>query len=344
MSNAQTPSSENVPPVQQMMTMMAGFWVSRGLYAAATLGLADLLTMPKPVAEIAKATGTQVRPLYRLLRALASVGIFSERADGSFENTPLSDTLRTDAPQSLRYTTMSELGLTHFGPWGEILQSLKTGGPSFDHVFGMPVFDWFAKNPERSAIFNKSMLELTAMVEPAVLEAYDFSSCGPTIADIGGGHGGLLARILTKHTNLRGIVFDAANVVAGAPDVLRSAGVADRCTTASGNFFEAVCGGADTYLMKHIIHDWDDAKCQRILQNCHRVMKPSAKVVMVDQVVSGRNEPSLAKWSDLLMMLIPGGAERTAEEFDKLLASAGFKLTRIVATKSPVSVIEGQRV
>lgn len=325
-----------------MLQMIAGFWVSRSVYAAATLGISDLLAEPKSAEQLASETGTSARPLYRLLRALASVGVYRERTDGKFESTPLSDTLKT-GENSLRFTAMSELGVSHYGPWGELMHSLKTGQPAFDRVFGMPVFEWFGKNPDRAEIFNRSMTELTSIVEPAVLEAYDFSGCG-TIVDVGGGHGTQLAGILQKHRSLRGIVFDAPNVVAGAPAKLAEFGVADRCTTASGDFFKSVCPGGDTYMMKHIIHDWDDDRCRTILRHCHQHMKPGAKVLIVDQVLPEGNEPSLGKFSDLLMMIMPGGLERTANEFKLLLESSGFALSRIVPTKSPVSVVEGVRV
>lgn len=324
-----------------MLQMIAGFWVSRAVYAAATLGISDLLAEPKSAEQLASETGTGARPLYRLLRALASVGVYRERDDGKFESTPLSDTLKT-SENSLRFTAMSELGVSHYGPWGELIHSLKTGRPAFDHVFGVPVFEWFGKNPERSEIFNRSMTELTSIVEPAVLEAYDFTGCG-TIVDVGGGHGTLLAGILQKHPHLRGIVFDSPNVVAGAPAKLAEFGVADRSTTASGDFFQSVYAGGDTYLMKHIIHDWDDDRCRAILRNCHKHMKPGARMLIVDQVLPEGNEPSIGKFSDLLMMIMPGGLERTASEFESLLQSSGFKLSRIIPTKSPVSVVEGIR-
>jgi len=332
--------SNEAPPQQAMMQLMAGFWISRAVHAAAVLGLADLLESPRTANQLAIDTGMHSRSMYRLMRALASVGVFRERDDGRFESTPLSDTLKSAGDGSLRYTAISELGLTHYGPWGELLQSLKNGKPSFDAVFGMPIFDWFARNPDRSEIFNRSMSELTALVEPAVLDAYDFSGLG-TIVDVGGGHGSLLAGILQKHPSLRGIVFDAPEVVAGTPEKLRAAGVADRCTTASGDFFASVVPGGDTYIMKHIIHDWDDDKCRTILTHCRSVMKPGSKILVVDQVLPGRNEPSLGKFSDLIMMVMPGGQERTEDEFRTLLESAGFTFSRVVPTRSIVSVVEG---
>jgi hypothetical protein len=328
------------PPSQVMMQMIAGFWVSRTVYTAATLGLADLVKEgPKSADELASVTGTDGRSMYRLLRALASVGVFAERADKEFESTPLSETLRSDAPDCLRYTAMSELGVSHFGPWGEFMHSLKTGRPSFDHVFGMPVFEWFGKNPDRAKIFNGSMTELTNLVEPAVLEAYDFSDCG-TIVDVGGGHGGLIASILKKHANLKGVVYDSPQVVAGAPALFEERGVAERATAVGGDFFKSVPAAGDTYVMKHIIHDWYDDKCTTLLKHCHGVMKPGGKVLIVDQVLPEGNAPSIGKFTDLLMMVMPGGMERSEAEFKALLTGAGFKFSRVVPTKSTVSVVE----
>ncbi|HEX8340469.1 MAG TPA: methyltransferase [Tepidisphaeraceae bacterium] len=340
--NASDPSQPAPPAVTTMLGMIAGFWVSRAVWAAAELGLADRLPAPRTADELAGELGLHGRSLYRMMRALASVGVFREHADGRFENTPLSDTLRTGAPDSVRALARSELGPSHYPAWGEILYSLQTGRPSFDKVFGEPVFAWFEKNPQRAEVFNESMGELTRTVEPAVLEAYDFSDCG-TIVDVGGGFGGLLTAILRRHAGVRGVVFDAASVVERAGPRLAEAGLADRCTTAAGDFFQSVPPGGDTYLMKHIIHDWNDEQCVTILRHCHAAMKPGSRVLIIDQVLPGPNEPSLGKFSDLIMLQLPGGMERTADEFKALLAAAGFEFRRIVPTQSPVSVIEGVR-
>ncbi|MDB5326852.1 MAG: methylase involved in ubiquinone/menaquinone biosynthesis, partial [Phycisphaerales bacterium] len=243
------------PPAATMLQMIAGFWVSRAVWAAAELGLPDKLPTPRTADDLAKELGLHGRSLYRLMRALASVGVFHEHADGRFENTPLSSTLKNDAPDSVRALARSELGHCHYPSWGEILYSVETGKPSFDKVYGMPVFEWFGKNPERAQVFNQSMSELTNTVEPAVLEAFDFSDCG-TIVDVGGCFGSLLIGILQKYPQLKGVVFDAPSVVEGAKPKIAAAGLTDRCTTVAGDFFKAVPAGGDTYIMKHIIHDW----------------------------------------------------------------------------------------
>ncbi|MGN6506989.1 MAG: methyltransferase [Tepidisphaeraceae bacterium] len=344
MFNATGPSTGDAaqPPAATMLQMIAGFWIARAVWAAAELGLADLLPAPRSIDDLARDTGTQPDALYRLMRALASVGVFRELDDRRFESTPLADTLRSDSPDSVRALARSELGHGHYAAWGEILYSLRTGKPSFDHVFGMPVFEWFGKHPERSAVFNQSMSELTRTVEPAVLEAYDFSACG-TIVDVGGCFGSLLIAILTKHPALRGVVFDAPDVAAAAQAKIHAAGLSDRLAAVGGDFFQDVPGGGDTYLMKHIIHDWTDAQCVTLLRHCRDVMKAGGILLILDQVLPGPNEASLGKFSDLIMLQLPGGRERTAGEFERLLNDSGFDLARIVATRSPVSIIEGVR-
>ena len=335
-------SVKQAAPQDTLLQVLVGFWASRCVYVAAKLGIADLLDSPKTAEQLAHDTGMHPRAMYRLMRALACGGIFRERNDGRFEQTDASRFLRSDIPNSLRYTMLSELGPTHYGPWGELLHSVQTGQPAFDHVFGEPIFSWFQKHPDRSKIFNQSMSELTAMVEPAVLEAYDFSNCG-TLVDVGGGRGSLIAAVLRKHKSLRGVVYDAPHVVEAAKTHLAEMGVADRATTAAGDFFHSVPAGGDTYMMKHIIHDWDDDLCRKILRNCHKVLKPGGKVLIIDQVLPGRNEFSPGKFSDLLMMVMPGGAERTEKEFRALLESSGFKCARIIPTNSIVDVVEGVR-
>lgn len=325
-----------------MLQMISGFWVSRCIYAAAELGLADHIQQPTSVEDLAAKLKLHGRSLYRLLRALASVGIFRETDSGQFEATPLSNTLRSDAPRTFRSLARMELGHDHYACWGELLYSVQTGKPSFDKIYDKPVFDWYAEHPERSKVFNQAMSELTAVAEPAVLKAYDFSDCG-TIVDVGGCFGSLLIPILSKHKHLHGVVFDAPNVVTGAAGPIRAAGLSDRLSMAAGDFFQAVPAGGDTYIMKHIIHDWNDVQCVQILKNCHAVMKPGSRVLILESVLPGANQPSFGKFVDLIMLQMPGGAERTEPEFDRLLTQAGFKLNRIVPTESHISVIEGVR-
>jgi hypothetical protein len=308
---------------------------------AATLGLADHLQAgPKDTAELAEATGTHAPSLYRLLRALASVGLIVEDEDKRFRLTPLGATLQSNVPGSLRALAMSELGGIHYPAWGAAMHSIKTGEIAFDHVFGMSCWDYLAQHPEQAQIFNQSMSDLTALVEAAVLESFDFSSFGK-IVDVGGGHATLLTSILEKSPQAKGVLFDAPQVVEGARKQIEARGLAERCEVVDGDFFKTVPAGGDAYIMKHIIHDWNDKQSIAILKQIRREIKDDGKLLLVEQVILPGNEPQLGKFSDLLMMVMVGGRERTEEEFRELFAASGFKLTRITQTQSPVSIIEG---
>ena len=263
----------------------------------------------------------------------------TEDASKRFQLTPLGETLRSDATGSLRAFATSELGEAHYPAWGALLHSVKTGEIAFDHVFGMPVWDYFGKHPENAQTFNQSMTELTRMVEEAVTEAYDFSSFGK-IVDVGGGHASLLSSILKKNTAATGILFDAPQVAEGARASVENHGLTERCEVVGGNFFESVPEGGDAYIMKHIIHDWDDKESITILKQIRRAIKDDGKLVLIEQVLPEGNEPSLGKFSDLIMMVMTGGRERTEKEFAALFEAGGFRLERIVPTNSPMSLIE----
>jgi hypothetical protein len=324
----------------KMVEMISGFWVSRVVYIAAKLGLADQLKdTARTASEIAEATGTHAPSLYRVMRALAGAGILAEAEEKRFQLTPLGATLRSDAPFSLRALATSELGEVHYPSWGALLHTVKTGERGFDHVFGTDCWDYFGKHPEYAQIFNQSMTELTRIVEPAVARAYDFSAFAK-IVDVGGGHGGLLTSILKKSPGSKGVIMDAPQVIEGAKKRIEAEGLTERCEALGGNFFEAVPEGGDAYIMKHIIHDWEDPQAIAILKNCRKAIKEGGKVILVESVIPEGNEPSLAKYGDLVMMLIPGGRERTAKEFGALFQAAGFRLERIIPTESPLCVIE----
>ncbi|MGB7921968.1 MAG: methyltransferase [Pyrinomonadaceae bacterium] len=328
-------------PQFQMLQMISGFWVSRAIHLAATLGLADKLhERPLDAAELAEATGTHAPSLYRLLRALASVGLLAEGDDKCFALTPLGATLRSNVPGSMRALAMSELGGVHYPAWGEAMHSIKTGETAFDQVFGMSCWDYLGQHPEQAEIFNQSMSELTALVEAAVLESYDFSSFDK-IVDVGGGHASLISSILEKSQQAKGVLFDAPQVVEGARKKIEARGLAERCEVAGGDFFKAVPAGGDAYIMKHIIHDWNDKQSITILKHIRRAIKENGKLLLVEQVILPGNEPQLGKFSDLIMMVMVGGRERTEEEYRALFAAAGFKLTKLTPTQSPVSIIEG---
>ena len=336
--------SESAPPPQfAMLQLITGFWVSRAIYVAAKLGLADLVKdSPKTADELARLTGTHSPSLYRALRALASVGVFTDDGRGRFAQTPLSETLRSDTPGSLRALAIVELGQEHYPAWGNLMHSVKTGEIAFDNLFKQNAWEYYAQNPEDASNFNESMRGLTEMVNVAVLEAYDFSGADKLV-DVAGGTGRLISSILSAYPRMRGVLFDLPHVIAEAGPLLDAAGVRDRCETSTGDFFRSVPEGGDAYVMKWIIHDWDDEKSTAILKNIRRAMDEKGKLLLIEMVVPEGNQPDLSKFLDLDMMVMTGGRERTEAEFNSLLAASGFKLTRVVRTASPICVIEAVR-
>jgi len=333
---------EQPTPQQQISRMLTGYWVSQALYVAAKLGLADLLKDgPRTADALAPATQTHPRSLYRLLRSLASIGVFAEDEQRNFSLTPLADCLRSDLPGSQRSLAIMT-GEEHYHSFGQLLFSVQTGKMAFDKLYGMPVFDFLQKHPEQAKIFDEAMVGVHGRETAAMLDAYDFSGIG-MLADIGGGNGSVLTTILKKYPAMRGILFDLPGVVERAKAKIQAAGVADRCQVIGGNFFESVPGGADAYLLRHIIHDWDEEKATRILQNVCRAMGKDGRLLVVESVIPPGSNPSFGKLLDLAMLVLPGGEERTEEEYRKLYETAGFRLTRIVPTKAEVGVIEGKK-
>ena len=330
-------------PQFAMLQMITGFWVSRAIYVAAKLGLADLVKdSPKTAVELARLTGTHSPSLYRALRALASVGVFADDGQGRFAQTPLSETLRSDTPGSLRAIAIVELGQERFPAWGNLMHSVKTGETAFDNIYKQSAWEYYARNPEDARNFNEAMKGLTEMINVATLEAYDFSGVDKLV-DVAGGTGGLISAILAAHPRMRGVLFDLPHVIAEAGPALDAAGVLDRCETAAGDFFRTVPEGGAAYVMKWIIHDWDDEKATVILKNIHRAMDEKGKLLLIEMIVLEGNQPDLSKFLDLNMMVITGGRERTEGEFKSLLAASGFELTRVIRTMSPVCIIEAVR-
>ncbi len=328
-------------PHTRLAQMIAGYWHSQAIYAAAKLGIADLLAEgPRSASELAVASGARPDWLYRLLRALASVGIFAETEDRRFSLTPLAEPLRSGVPGSQRPMALM-FGAEHYQVWGLLAEVLVSGENAFEKAFGQPIFDYLRNHPEEAAIFDAAMTSIHGRETEAVLAAYDFSGIS-VLADIGGGNGSKLSAILQRHPSMRGILFDLPHVVERARWALTAAGVSDRCDTQGGDFFQAVPAGADAYLLRHIIHDWDDRKSQAILQHCHAAMPPQGRLLLVESVIPSGNEPCPAKFLDLTMMLIPGGQERTEEEYRQLFQASGFELTAIIPTSAEVSVIEGR--
>lgn len=320
--------------------LISGYWVSQAIYAAAKFSIADhLKDGARSVEDLAATTSTNPDALYRLLRALASLGIFVETGSKEFALTPLAEGLRSDVPGSKRALALM-MGDEQFRAWSEIEYSIRTGKMAFDKVFGKPVFEYLGEHPEKAKIFDAAMVGIHGRESDAIAAAYDFSGI-KVVADIGGGNGSQLIGLLTKCPHLKGILFDLPHVVERAKERIAAAGLADRCELVGGSFFESVPAGADAYLMRHIIHDWDDEKSLTILRNCHKVMSAENKLLVVESVIPPGNEPFGGKLLDLVMLLIPGGKERTEEEYRTLYQRAGFKLSRVCPTESEVSVVEG---
>ena len=337
-----SPSSQHAPGPDahgRIQEIGSGYRPAACIYVAAKLKIADLLAGgPKPVSELAGAAKVNEGALYRVLRAIASMGIFREEAPRTFANTLLSETLR-DIPGSSRDALLFLADPLHFRVFAELLHSVETGGTAFKKTTGMEPFDFFRQNEEENRSFNTAMTSISGQMVPPAVAAYDFGESG-TLADVGGGHGILLAMILQKHRGLRGIVCDLPHVVEGAKPRIESVGLASRCEVVGGDFFQSV-PAADSYVMKSIIHDWDEPRAVAILRNCVKAMRDrSGKVILIEMVVAEGNDPSLAKWIDIEMLAMAGGRERTEAEYADLFAKAGLRLSRVVRTSSPFCVIE----
>jgi hypothetical protein len=281
--------------------------------------------------------------LYRLLRALASVGIFTEVEPEQFGLTPMAEALRADAPASQRGMARLLAGEANWRTWGQLGHSVQTGQSAFQHVHGLDVWEYREQHPEANAVFNAAMTSGSALQAAAIVDAYDFSGFG-TLMDVAGGHGLLLTTILAANPTLRGILAEQPHVVATARSILEESAVADRCTVVEVDFFASVPSGADAYVLKWIIHDWDDERALAILRNCRRAMSMDGTLLLAEAVIPPGDTPSPGKLADLQMMVAAGGQERTEAEFRALFEAAGFMLTRIVPTRSPLSVIEGKPV
>jgi ubiquinone/menaquinone biosynthesis C-methylase UbiE len=336
--------AQDAPPEAVLTQMIVAPLVTQALRVVAELGVADLLANgARSVDELAAETGAHAPSLYRFMRALAGCGVFAETEGRVFELTPMAELLRAGVEGSMRDLAIFMGADWHWRVWGDAPYSARTGKVAWEHVHGKEVFPYFAENREAARVFDNAMTGFSKMVSKAVIEAYDFSSI-KKLADIAGGHGSLLAAILRANPHLGGLLFDVPQVIAGAQRYVEAEGMGHAIELASGDFFESVPTGADAYMMKHIIHDWDDQRALSILRNCHRAMPEDGKLLLVEMVVPTGNEPHLSKIQDLEMMLSPGGLERTEGEYRELLAAAGFELTRIIPTASPMSVIEGVKI
>lgn len=330
------------PPPAVVTQMLLGRWVSQAIGAAAKFGYADQLAEgPKTADELGKLTRTHGPSVFRLLRGLASVGIFTE-SDGRWSNTPLSDTLREGVQGSVRAMALFVNHEVHIKSWLGLWHAVQTGKSGFVHMHGKNAWEFIEENPDVGEIFNAAMTSFTSTIAHAVVEAHDFAGV-EQLCDVGGGHGMLLTTILEKHASMRGILFDLPHVVAGAGAVLGKSAAAKRCEIVGGDFFRSV-PAAEAYISKHVLHDWSDNDAIRILKRIHESAPAGARLFLVEGVIRPGNEPDMAKIVDLEMLVVTdGGRERTEKEWAGLLAEGGFELGKVVPTKSPACVLEATK-
>ena len=334
-----TERAEAPPPAMVLMQLLFGKQLTFSLSGLARLGVADHMDgVPKPVEEIAAKAGAHAPSLYRVMRMLASFGVFREEEPRRFALTPIGALLKSDAPESMRYTAMMLGDEFATRAYEHIATCLRTGTDGVTEAYGKPVWEVLAERPSQCETFQNAMTQSSGRVAKAVVEAYDFSGI-ERIADVGGGHGSLLAAVLAANPRLQGVLFDRPEVIASVPKD-RFAACKDRAAFEAGSFFERVPDNCDAYIMKHIIHDWIEEKAILILRNCLKAMRGNGKVLLVESVLPGLNVPDLGKLIDLEMLAMPGGKERTEDEYRGLLAKAGLRLTRVVKNQSPLAVIE----
>jgi len=332
--------SETPPPHAQLIQMAMAHWVSHIVRVATQLSLADHLAKgPKSADDLASPTGTHAPSPYRLMRTLAHLGIFTEDAAHRFTLTPLGDALKTGAPGGARATILTLASEWITRGWEQLLYSVQTGKSGLEKEAGMPIFDWLAKNPEAASLFSETMVGFHGAEPAAVAAAYDFSNM-TTIVDVGGATGNLLTTILGKFPGARGILYDLPHVVRDAPGLIQARGLTDRVKIEAGRFFDKVPADGDAYLLSHVIHDWSEEQCLTILGNCRRAMHPASRLLLIEMVLPTGNTPHPGKMLDMMMLVGPGGQERTEQEYGALLAKAGLRLTRVVPTESAVSVVE----
>jgi len=315
----------------------AGHMTAAALRAVALLGVADHLAGgPRAVAELAELTGSNELYLRRLLRFLASREIFREEEDGRFGLTPYAEVLRGDSPKSIRAGVLTSTSELWWQSASDLVEAIRHGEPAFDRRYGQPFFGYLAENPSVGTMFNEGMATFAAGDTDAITSSYDFPESG-VLVDVGGGLGGVLLAVLRTRPDLRGVLFDHEKVLAG--NVLGQLGADDRWAAVPGDFFESVPAG-DFYMLKNILHDWNDDQCVRILENCLRAMRPGGKLLVIEAVLPPGNEPHLGKTMDMIMLLLLPGQERTMAEFEPVFSRAGLRVNRVITTASPLALIE----
>ena len=332
-----------MPPQVKMLQMMNAYRLTQSISVAAKLGIADLVADgAKSSEELAQATGTHAPSLYRLLRAVASFGIFVEDENGRFGLTPRAAILQSNVPGSIRSYAIVQGDEWHWRMWGEILYSVKTGQPAFYHLYGMEFQDYYDQNPDVAARFDAAMVGVLGMTDAAITANYDFSTVGKVVeVGTGGGDGNLLSAILKNNSLVQGIFFDLPSRIQPAQRVIEAAGLLDRCEVVAGDVLQSFPSGGEAYIIKNLVHDYDDQRAIKLLKNCHEAIAENGKVLVVEMIVPPGNEPSLAKMVDVEALIMSAGAiERTEEQYRNLLSAAGFKLTQVISTRSPMSIIE----
>jgi hypothetical protein len=331
-----------LPPSEALMQMLDGHYLSQAIYVAAKLGIADLIKDgAKSTDELAKITEVNSQFLYRILRALSSVGIFTEVGERNFALTPLAKYLQSDVPGSMRLPAILVGEEWHWQAWGNMFGAVKNGTSAFEFRFGTKISDYFGQNPQQGKVFFEAMMTYSAIINSAILEAYDFSSFSKLV-DVGGGLGTLLADILKANPSMTGILFELPPVVERAKQEnhFQSQQIAGRYEIVGGDFLESVPSEGDVYILKQIIHNLNDENAVKLLQNCHHAMSTNGKLLVIDPVIPSNNEPSFSKLLDLQMMVTHGAQVHTANEFQYLMTQAGFQITNIIPTKSPCCIIE----
>ncbi|MBV8886744.1 MAG: hypothetical protein JO235_22500 [Chroococcidiopsidaceae cyanobacterium CP_BM_RX_35] len=338
-----SPGPKGVPPQVKILQMMNAYRLSQSISVAAKLGIADFLADgPKSSDELARSTGVHAQSLYRLLRALASFGVFAEDENGLFGLTPRAAMLQTNVPGSIRAYAIVIGEEWHWRMWGDIAYSVKTGEPAFDHLFGMEFQNYYSQHPEVAKNFDGAMVSVLAMTDAAVMTNYNFSSIGKVVdVGTGGGDGKLIASILKTNPNMQGVFFDLPPRLEPARALIEAEELTSRCELVAGDVFKSFPSGGDAYIIKNLIHDYDDERAVTILKNCHEAIEENGKLLVVEMVLPPGNKPSLAKILDVEALIMTAGAiERTEAQYRELFETAGFKLTNVISTSSPMSILE----
>jgi hypothetical protein len=343
LENAAAPPAEGAPsPDHVLIQLLTGAWAMQAVAAACKLGIPDIIGGDaKPADDVAGKAKTDAGATYRLMRALASLGVLERRADGRFANTAVGDLLREDAAGGLKYMFKGETDHVHWQSWERVVDAVKTGLPRPKAVFGMPAFEYYGKNVEEGEQFGRAMQNVSNFAAAAVLEAYDFSGVR-TIMDVGGGNGSMALAILRSHPEMKGKVVDLPYIEPQAKQTIQAAGAAGRCEFQPCDFFQNVPPGADLHVLKFILHDWNDEECVQILRHSREALNPGGRVLIVEMLVPEEIRPDFVMLMDLNMLVMTGGRERTAKEFEKILNDAGFGMTRVIPTKSPFALVEAR--